>query len=219
MEREQVLDHGYLAFIESWGSDERIVEAARMSTGKGFMGWGPQAKCTACGKVWPSIGEPVYGFIHPGCGGTFEKSAGDEKLLAYLWKNKHSTPFEVCGLTVEVQCPVVVVWQWVRHRTLSYNILSGRYAEMPEEDYLPLPSRCFADGGKNKQAGAATGSDPLTSSSALEWLEALANVQAHAQSVYQDGLRRGIPKELARLPLSFARYTRMRGKVRASGSR
>lgn len=36
----QVLDHGYLKKIEHWGSDEHIVEAARMSTGKGFLGWG-----------------------------------------------------------------------------------------------------------------------------------------------------------------------------------
>lgn len=36
-----VLDHGYIRLIESWGSDERIIEAARMSTNKGFQGWGP----------------------------------------------------------------------------------------------------------------------------------------------------------------------------------
>jgi hypothetical protein len=35
-----VLDHGYVSFIESWGSDERVIEAARMSTQKGFEGGG-----------------------------------------------------------------------------------------------------------------------------------------------------------------------------------
>lgn len=34
-----VLDHGYVSFVEHWGSDERIIEAARMSTNKGFLGW------------------------------------------------------------------------------------------------------------------------------------------------------------------------------------
>ena len=34
-----VLDHGYIEIIETWGSDERIIEAARMSTNKGFQGW------------------------------------------------------------------------------------------------------------------------------------------------------------------------------------
>lgn len=38
--RIDLLDHGYVELIETWGSDERIVEAARMSTGKGFKGWG-----------------------------------------------------------------------------------------------------------------------------------------------------------------------------------
>ena len=44
MEKKQVLDHGYCALVETWGSDERIVEAARMSTGKGFQGWGNSEK-------------------------------------------------------------------------------------------------------------------------------------------------------------------------------
>lgn len=34
-----VLDHGYLGLVEGWGADERIIEAARMSTGGGFNGW------------------------------------------------------------------------------------------------------------------------------------------------------------------------------------
>ncbi len=44
----KVLDHGYCELVETWGSDERIVEAARMSTAKGFQGWGPT--CDVCGN-------------------------------------------------------------------------------------------------------------------------------------------------------------------------
>jgi len=40
----KVLDHGYVEIIETYGSDERIIEAARMSTGKGFQGWDKDAK-------------------------------------------------------------------------------------------------------------------------------------------------------------------------------
>ena len=43
----KVLDHGYVNLVESYGSDERIIEAARMSTQKGFEGWGPF--CSKCG--------------------------------------------------------------------------------------------------------------------------------------------------------------------------
>jgi thymidylate synthase (FAD) len=39
-----VLDHGYVSLVETWGSDESIVEAARMSTGKGFQGWDKDEK-------------------------------------------------------------------------------------------------------------------------------------------------------------------------------
>src|SRR5258705_7564091 len=40
----KVLDHGYVQLVEHWGSDERIIEAARMSTSKGFEGWEKDAK-------------------------------------------------------------------------------------------------------------------------------------------------------------------------------
>lgn len=40
----RLLDHGYCRLIETWGSDERIIESARMSTNKGFQGWDTDAK-------------------------------------------------------------------------------------------------------------------------------------------------------------------------------
>ncbi len=200
-----ILDHGYLQFIESWGSDQQIVSSARMSTNKGFIGWGLRLcqECKGNGDIG-NASEPCKA-----CKGKGEV-AGDEKLLAYLYKHQHTTPFEVCGMTVEVGCPVVVVWQWVRHRTLSYNILSGRYAEMPDDDYMPTLERCMVDGMANKQAGKADGAAVLTSEAAQAWLAMLTKTQAAVDECYQHGLAIGIPKELARLPLGFARYTRMR---------
>ena len=49
----KLLDHGYMKFVEHWGSDERIIEAARMSTDKGFLGWdpGPCEACSGSGRV------------------------------------------------------------------------------------------------------------------------------------------------------------------------
>ena len=40
----KVLDHGSVELIETWGSDERIIEAARMSTGKGLYRLGPEVQ-------------------------------------------------------------------------------------------------------------------------------------------------------------------------------
>lgn len=121
----RVLDHGYVKFIEAWGSDERIVEAARMSTQKGFLGWGPdcsECRCNTFDITYPDRkfkpGDPC-----PVC--STKLQAGDEKLLAFLWKNAHTTPFEMAGAIIEVQAPIFVFREWHRHRTQSYNEMSA----------------------------------------------------------------------------------------------
>lgn len=138
------------------------------------------------------------------------KEVGDEKLLRYLYENKHSTPFEFAGLTIEVSAPIFVFREWHRHRTQSYNEMSARYVPLPDVNYLPTLERCLVVDGKNKQAGAAAGAKVLTHEDALLWLERLAELYAHAQDVYEFGIDIGIPKELARLPVPVARYSRMR---------
>lgn len=212
---QSLLDHGYLRLIESWGSDERIIEAARMSTNAGFKGWGNAQKCPRCGGSGRQLDNPdMSECMEPGCKkGTIGK-AGDEKLLKYLWENKHTTPFEMAGLTIEVQAPIMVFREWHRHRTQSYNELSARYTPLPPMDYMPTSERCMVmDSLKNKQAGAVGDAAALTHESALTWLEELAALYEHAQRVYEDGLIRGIPKELARLPVTVGRYSRMRASA------
>jgi thymidylate synthase (FAD) len=216
--KHRVLDHGYTEHIESWGSDERIVEAARMSTAKGFMGWGP--KCRTCGDSLDAPERPCPNaspgreLVDVGRGGHVFDAPGDEKLLRYLYENKHSTPFEMAGMTIEVQAPIMVFREWHRHRTQSYSELSARYTPMPDVNYVPTVDRLllFAD-GTNKQAGTIKGAETLTLESALEWLAALADVYEHAERVYQDGLKRGVPKELARLPVPVGRFSRMRASA------
>ncbi len=181
--RTQILDHGYLEHVESWGSDERIVEAARMSTGKGFLGWG-----TA-------------------------EVPGDEKLLKFLYSHKHFTPFEMAGMTIEVQAPIMVFREWHRHRTQSYNEMSARYTPLPDANYVPTPERCLVVSATNKQAGAVKDSNELTHQSAIAWLEDLSACYVHCEQVYQRGLQRGIPKELARLSVPVGRYSRMRASA------
>lgn len=100
----KLLDHGYLKLIETWGSDERIIESARMSTAKGFLGWGPIACATCREEGWPP----------ENCE---DKKPGDEKLLRFLWENEHATPFEMAGITIEVKAPIMVFREWHRHRT------------------------------------------------------------------------------------------------------
>ncbi len=235
--RSELLDHGYIGLVESWGSDERIVEAARMSTSKGFLGWEP-GPCEACvgtpgievvsRRVWqqlPEIGIDMSGRLRidtPGisrledvtqpcsvCNGSGQLR-GDAKLLSFLYGNKHATPFEMAGMVCDVQAPIMVFREWHRHRTQSYNEMSARYTPLPHLDYLPTVDRCLLSGGKNRQA-TGTGAE-LTSDSAAEWLDVLAAHQEASEAVYQDGLRRGVPKELARGAVTVFRYSRMRAQ-------
>lgn len=210
-----ILDHGYLSLVESWGSDERIVEAARMSTGKGFQGWG--GKCDGIAHQLAEVGVDAEAqrSLHggcPTCKGT-QRLTGDEKLLKFLWDNKHATPFEMAGLIIEVQAPIMVFREWHRHRTQSYNEMSARYTPLPDVNYVPTVDRCLVVNGANKQANAIKGCAELSHESALEWLAELSLVYEHAERVYQSGLRRGIPKELARLPVPVGRYSRMRASA------
>ena len=200
-----VLDHGYVKLIESWGSDERIIEAARMSTDKGFLGWGPFpcSECLGTGRV--SLYEGDVNCSK--CKGTGSVQ-GDEKLLAYLYEHNHATPFEMAGMVIEVQAPIFVFREWHRHRTQSYNELSARYTPIPDVNYVPTPERCLLVSGTNKQAQGV--GRELTHQHALTWLSGLADVYAHAQEVYELGLSLGVPKELARLPVPVGRYSRMR---------
>lgn len=201
----RVLDHGYVKLIETWGSDERIVEAARMSTGKGFLGWGD-----VCQNCYQWTAEAASSC--PKCKGT-GFIPGDEKLLKYLSDHHHDTPFEMAGMVVEIQAPIMVFREWHRHRTQSYNEMSARYTPLPDVNYMPTAERCLLVAGANKQAGGVAGADTLTHESVLEWLQELAECYEHEERVYQSGLRRGIPKELARLPIGVGRYSRMRASA------
>ena len=203
---KRILDHGYLRLVESWGSDEAIIEAARMSTQKGFLGWGPVFVCGKCGKPGEDCQDPKHD-------GSTVEAPGDEKLLRYLYENKHATPFEFAGIVVEVQAPIFVFREWHRHRTQSYNEMSARYAPLPNLNYVPTVERLMQSGGANRQAGTASGADVLTVNDAQEFRGRLIDSYREAEEFYQDSLKSGVPKELARVHLPVGRYSRMRASA------
>lgn len=184
-----ILDHGYVELVETWGSDERIIEAARMSTARGFLGWGTPE-------------EP-----------------GDEKLLRYLWNNKHATPFEMAGMTVEVMAPIMVFREWHRHRVpFGYNEMSARYTPLPDVNYIPSVERLMVGSdGKNKQAGTIKGAATLTEADAKSFQDGLRLIYQQAQALYETALANGVPKELARVHLPVGRYSRMRATSNLRG--
>ena len=60
-----------------------------------------------------------------------------QRLIEYLMRNKHGTPFEHVIYTFRVRAPLFVVHQWERHRVASYNEESGRYIELRGDFYVP----------------------------------------------------------------------------------
>src|SRR5688572_25394326 len=199
MTTTNVLDHGYCNLVEAWGSDERIIEAARMSTDKGFLGWGgwccPADKPWECPTMRPIENEPFT----CRCGREATQVKGDEKLLRYLWEHNHHTPFEMAGAVFEIKAPIFVFREWHRHRTQSYNEMSARYIPLPDEAYTPSVDRLLAPGGTNKQA-QGTGAQ-LTDAGAWGFQARLMAVYEDIQNLYTDALEMGVPKELARIVL------------------
>jgi thymidylate synthase (FAD) len=212
--RTEVLDHGYLELVESWGSDERIVEAARMSTDKGFKGWGRRQQCEYCGLSEDEIRNTPAWMECASSGSAHHFGPygppGDEKLLAFLYSHKHMTPFEMAGMTIEVQAPIFVFREWHRHRTQSYNELSARYTPLPDVNYVPTVERCMMTGGGNKQA---QGLKEIHRNEAETFIQDLTRSYADCEAQYQSALLAGVPKELARLILPVGRYSRMRASA------
>lgn len=195
----QILDHGYCTFIESWGSEERIIEAARMSTAKGFLGW--EVACPDCD------GDRTRACGCPRCEGR-GVIEGDSRLLSYLWTHQHHTPFEMAGLVVEVQAPLFVAREWMRHRTFSYNEMSGRYTQLPDLYYLPSVERLMAgkQGQKNKQGSGAGFSEK----EAFDLRQEIVYATTQARQAYERLLERGLSKELSRVIIPVNQYTRFR---------
>jgi thymidylate synthase (FAD) len=138
---------------------------------------------------------------------TGEDAGKDEKLLAYLIHNRHTSPLEAVKFTFEVKCPIFVSRQWMRHRTWAYNEVSARYSEPPEEFYVPQPEMIGKQSKSNKQMRDLT---PLTDSEyvkADELCAAIKDTCSHAFAVYRGLLNDGVPRELARGVLPVNTYT------------
>jgi thymidylate synthase (FAD) len=208
--RAVVLDYGYVELVETWGSEERIIEAARMSTGKGFLGWGEDL-CTNCGQ--PNREGPCPDGPNDRGPCNIQWKPGDEKLLHYLHTNAHATPFEMAGAIVEVKAPIFVFREWHRHRTQSYNEMSARYTPLPDENYVPTVERLMVNSKSNKQAGTVKGAAELTEKDAEAYRNELRAMYASDEVWYQEALRMGVPKELARVHLPVGRYSRMRASA------
>lgn len=140
-----------------------------------------------------------------------QDAGSDERLIHRLMKDKHSTPFESVEFQFEVKAPIFVFRQWHRHRTWSYNELSARYRELPEEFYLPDAEIIGEQSTINKQGRQA--GDPTLLPQRQRERELLENHCRAAFDLYRSFLAKGWPRELARLCLPLGTYSHMFAKV------
>lgn len=140
-----------------------------------------------------------------------QHEGSDTKLIKYLWKNKHSTPFEAVEFQFEVKAPIFVLRQWHRHRTWTYNEVSARYTTLPDEFYEPVAEIIGTQSQHNKQA-RDTSNDSLVRLRKNELLSYRCRCE-EAIKTYRSLLERGWPRELARCVLPLSTYSHMFAKV------
>lgn len=139
--------------------------------------------------------------------GDSEKS--DKRLIKYLWKNNHSTPFESVTITLEVKAPIFVFRQWHRHRTMSYNEVSARYTELDMGYYSPDASLIGTQSASNKQMRDVTELSEDEKEIRRKQINMYNAHCADAFGMYNDLITMGWPRELARMVLPLSAYSRM----------
>ncbi len=208
----KVLDHGYARLIGTMGTDETVVEAARMSTGKGFIGWDLYHRCDACGMAdfGATSAARLATLTNPSCTKHELKKypRGDLGLLTTLYSQGHHTPFEMCEMAVEFYWPIMVGREAMRHRVFSFNEFSARYAQMPNDHYIPELSRFQRQSTTNRQGSA----EPFPPDEARQMQVDLAYEQKCIYDQYEGLVEEGLAKEVARLNAPVSRYTRVRMK-------
>lgn len=144
-------------------------------------------------------------------GENVKPTSSNISLIRYLLRHRHTSPFEMVVFKFRVKCPIFVARQWMRHRTWSFNEVSARYSELPEETWEPeLVGNNFdwrIQSKDNKQC-SEYGNNWNTQTD-----NAYLNITNDCWSWYKDSLSEGCAREQARAVLPVATYTKFIAKV------
>jgi len=169
-----VLDEGFVRVIDYMGDDAAVVQAARVSYGKGT-----------------------------------KTVRDDERLIRYLMRHEHTSPFEMCELKLHLRVPMDTWRQWIRHRTASVNEYSTRYSVAINEMHRTSSTEWRLQSRKNKQ-----GSDGYIEESIGAHLsQREKELQDLARDVYIERLKYGVAREQARKDLPLSTYTEAYWKI------
>lgn len=126
-----------------------------------------------------------------------EFSEKDAKLVGYLARHGHWTPFAHTALSIRVQAPIFVARQLVKHQVgLTWNEVSRRYVDDEPAFYFP-----------EKWRGRPEGSVKQGSGEDIEYHGNVKHVTKLALSMYQDMLKAGVAPEQARMVLPLNSMT------------
>lgn len=126
-----------------------------------------------------------------------------EGLIRFLYKNNHTSPFEHNFFTFWIDCPIFVGREFMRHRTFSYNEVSGRYKMLEGRFYVPAQGRPLAQVGKPGAYSFEAGTDE-------QYVTMLLAHQASYEESwkqYNHMLEAGIAREVARNVLPVGIFT------------
>lgn len=116
------------------------------------------------------------------------------RLIRYLMRNKHWSPFEMVNACLYIECPRDISRQILRHRSFTFQEFSGRYAEYETlEDGRELRLR----DSKNRQNSLSVEDDELTS----KWDSLVSVVRTTCIGAYRTAISLGVAPEVARVLL------------------
>ena len=121
---------------------------------------------------------------------------GDEKLIGYLIKNQHWSPFEMVNVVMEINTTRDIARQILRHRSFAFQEFSQRYADPTKDLGFALREARLQD-NKNRQNSIETDDDYIKE----RWEEQQMSVVYKATQAYEWAIANGIAKEQARAVL------------------
>jgi len=125
----------------------------------------------------------------------------DSKLIDFLIRNKHTSPFEMVKFKFHVKCPIFIQRQWIRHRTANVNEISGRYSVLKPEFYIP--DKICVQGEFNKQMSG----DEIKDQGVIDLFNKYIETANKQYSLYNELIEKGVSKEMARIGLPLNMYT------------
>ena len=132
-----------------------------------------------------------------------QMTTGDTKLIQYLAKHEHISPFFHPQIQFRIKMPIFVAREWYRHQIgFSRNEVSRRYVDSEPECYIPEPENIRARDSNKKQGSKDT---PVEQSHAA--YEMMSSAIGVAMTEYKSLLDIGVAPEIARMILPQSMYT------------